>query len=111
MSDTFGRRMNIIFGSILVIAATCLQTFAPRVIGAFIAGRGIIGFAQGVALPAAATYISEVAPTEIRGKVLSFYQLFYSVGSFICFWVSFGTTKTPQLGEWRWKTVVFLQVL
>jgi hypothetical protein len=42
--------MNIIFGSILVIAATCLQTFAPRVIGAFIAGRGIIGFAQGVAL-------------------------------------------------------------
>ncbi|ELU39162.1 sugar transporter [Rhizoctonia solani AG-1 IA] len=66
MSDTFGRRMNIIFGSVLVIAATCLQTFAPRVIGAFIAGRGIIGFAQGVALPAAATYISEVAPTEIR---------------------------------------------
>lgn len=111
MSDTFGRRMNIIVGSVLVIAATCLQTFSPRVIGAFIAGRGIIGLAQGIALPAAATYISEVAPTEIRGKVLSFYQLFYSVGSFICFWASFGTTKAPQLGEWRWKTVVFLQVL
>jgi hypothetical protein len=27
-------------------------------------------------IAAAATYISEVAPTEIRGKVLSFYQLF-----------------------------------
>ncbi|CAE6389682.1 unnamed protein product [Rhizoctonia solani] len=111
MSDTFGRRANIIVGSILVIAATCLQTFAPRVIGAFIAGRAIIGLGQGIALPGAATYISEVAPTEIRGKVLSFYQLFYSVGSFICFWVSFGTTKAPQLGEWRWKTVVFLQIV
>ena len=62
-----------------------MQTFSPRTIAPYIVGRGLLGFAQGVAVPAAATYLSEMAPTRIRGRVLSFYQLVYSVGSFIWF--------------------------
>jgi MFS family permease len=60
-----------------------MQTFSPRTVAPYIVGRALLGFAQGLALPAAATYLSEMAPTRIRGRALSFYQLFYSVGSFI----------------------------
>jgi KaiC/GvpD/RAD55 family RecA-like ATPase len=38
--------------------------------------------------------------------------MFYSVGSFIAYWVNFACTKHPQhLGEWSWKIVVIFQML
>lgn len=111
-SNTFGRRVAILAGASCVIVAAFMQTFSPPTIAPYIVGRGIIGFGQGVALPAAATYISEVAPTSIRGKVLSFYQVFYSVGSFFCFWCAYGTSRAgPSIGNWRWKAVTIVQLL
>ena len=100
-------------GSVLVIIATIMQTFAPRgQIGTFIAGRVIIGIGQGLALTAGSIYIGELSPPEIRGKIMSFWQMFYSVGSFIAYWVSFATAKHPKgLGEWDWKMVVIFQLL
>lgn len=43
---------------------------------------------------------------------MAFWQLFYSVGSFICFWVNYACSKHPKtLGEWDWKLVVIFQML
>ena len=57
-------------------------------------------------------YIGELAPPEIRGKIMTFWQMFYSVGSFICFWINYACTKNvSKLGEWDWKLVVIFQLL
>jgi hypothetical protein len=43
---------------------------------------------------------------------MAFWQLFYSVGSFICFWVNYACSKRKaHLGEWDWKMVVIFQLL
>lgn len=43
---------------------------------------------------------------------MSFWQMFYSVGAFIAYWISFATSKHPKgLGEWDWKLVVIFQLL
>lgn len=43
---------------------------------------------------------------------MAFWQLFYSVGSFICFWVAYACSKhTASLGEWDWKMTVIFQLL
>lgn len=43
---------------------------------------------------------------------MSFWQLFYSVGSFICFWVAYACSKHKAgLGEWDWKMTVMFQML
>lgn len=43
---------------------------------------------------------------------MSFWQAFYSVGSFIAYWVNFACQKhTATLGEWDWKIVVLFQML
>ena len=43
---------------------------------------------------------------------MTFWQLFYSVGSFICFWVAYACSKRKaHIGEWDWKTVVIFQLL
>ena len=100
-------------GCVLVIISTFIQAFTPRHhLGGFIAGRVIIGFGQGIALTSGPIYIGELAPSEIRGKIMAFWQLFYSVGSFICFWVAYATAKYKKnIGDWDWKTVVMFQLL
>ena len=57
-------------------------------------------------------YIGELAPPQIRGKLMSFWQTFYSVGSFLCFWVNYACTRhRNHLGEWDWKLVIIFQLL
>jgi Sugar (and other) transporter len=43
---------------------------------------------------------------------MSFWQVFYSVGSFIAYWVNYAAQKhVKTLGEWDWKIVVIFQLL
>lgn len=113
IADFFGRKVGMGTGCVLVIIATFVQAFSPRgSIGTFMAGRIIIGFGQGIALVSGPIYIGELAPSHIRGKIMSFWQLFYSVGSFICFWVAYACSEhIAALGEWDWKMTVIFQIL
>ncbi|KAG9236840.1 general substrate transporter [Amylocarpus encephaloides] len=112
-ADYLGQRWAMCIGCFVTIIATFIQTFAPKHnIGVFILGRVIIGLGQGVALTAGPVYIGELTPAEIRGKVMSFWQLFYSVGSFIAYWVSYACTQhKTTLGDWDWKMVVIFRML
>jgi MFS family permease len=57
-------------------------------------------------------YINEMVPAHIRGVVMTFWQMFYSVGSFIAYWVRFGCSRhEASLGEWDWRMVVIFQLL
>ncbi|KAJ5219465.1 uncharacterized protein N7498_001564 [Penicillium cinerascens] len=57
----------------------------------------IIGIGQGIALTAGPIYIGELAPSEIRGKIMTFWQMFYS--------------NVTKLGQWDWKLVIIFQLL
>ena len=100
-------------GCFVTIIATFIQTFAPfHQLGAFIAGRVLIGVGQGMALTAGPVYIGEMAPPHIRGYIMAFWQLFYSVGSFIAYWINYACSlHRTTLGEWDWKMVVIFQIL
>ncbi|KAF7197064.1 putative quinate permease [Pseudocercospora fuligena] len=113
IADYFGRRVGMASGAACVVVATFMQTFSPRgEIGCFIAGRVVIGIGQGLALTAGSIYIGECAPPEIRGTIMTFWQMFYSVGSFIAYWINYACSKNVgALGEWDWKMVVIFQLL
>ncbi|KAF2088920.1 sugar transporter [Saccharata proteae CBS 121410] len=113
VADYFGRRTGMASGALLVIVATFVQAFAPRNdIGAFIGGRVLVGLGQGLALTAGPIYIGELAPPEIRGTIMAFWQMFYSVGSFIAYWVNYACQKhVAKLGNWDWRMVVIFQLL
>lgn len=113
LADYLGRRWGMWFGCFITIIATLMQTFTPwHNIGLFIAGRVVIGIGQGLALTAAPVYIGEVTPAEIRGKVMTIWQMNYSVGSFIAYWINYACSKNREtLGDWDWKLVVIFQML
>uniref|UniRef100_L2FMR9 Sugar transporter n=1 Tax=Colletotrichum fructicola (strain Nara gc5) TaxID=1213859 RepID=L2FMR9_COLFN len=113
LADQLGRRWGMAIGCFVTIIATLMQTFTPHhKLGVFIAGRVIIGLGQGMALTAGPVYIGEVAPSQIRGHIMACWQMFYSVGSFIAYWINYACSKhRASLGEWDWKMVVIFQML
>jgi MFS family permease len=96
---------------------------------AFIAGRALVGIGQGFVLPCGPTFISETAPADIRGKIMSMWQgmlessafvtscdsyssclVLFTIGSFTVYWISYGTNKsTAHLGLWRFRIVLICQ--
>ncbi|KAK4033043.1 quinate permease 6 [Parachaetomium inaequale] len=113
ITDYLGRRWGMAIGCILTIIGTFIQTFTPwHQMGVFIFGRVLVGAGQALAITAGPIYIGEITESEIRGKVMSFWQMFYSVGSFIAYWINYGAARNRDtLGEWDWKMVVIFQLM
>ncbi|KAL6874725.1 sugar transporter [Trichoderma novae-zelandiae] len=99
------RRWGMWIGCSITVIATFMQTFAPRHrLGCFIAGRVLVGLAQGIALTSGPVYIGGMAPAQICGLTMAFWQLSYSVGSFIAYWINYACSlHRSWLGEWDWK--------
>lgn len=112
MADYFGRKCPMIVGCLFVILATFVQLFTPT-LGGFYAGRLLIGIGQGLALPIGPVYIGELAPPDIRGTIMSIWQMFYSVGSFLAYWINYAAVRNTQnlAKEWDWRMVVVFQLL
>ena len=65
------------------IAGALVSAAAPGV-EVLVIARVVIGVAIGLASAAAPVYISEVAPPESRGRLVSFFQLAVTVGILGC---------------------------
>ncbi|KAL0944511.1 sugar transporter [Colletotrichum truncatum] len=112
ISDRFGRKWAMITGSFLIIISSLVAAFTPRDIGGFVASRAITGIGQGIALPAGPVYINEMAPAEIRGMLMSFWQIFFGIGAFLAYWINYACTKNAdRLGDWDWRIVMLFQIL
>ncbi|WOO85423.1 putative quinate permease [Vanrija pseudolonga] len=109
LSKLAGRRICLQVGCALVIISTFVQVFAPNVQG-FIGGRLLMGIGQGIAIPTGPTYMTEIAPARIRGVMMSFWQVFFTIGAFIVYWTAYGVSKNHHLGIWQWRVPLFLQI-
>ena len=74
LTDRLGRRRLIIAAGVIFTAGALLAALAPSV-GVLIAARFILGLAVGCAALVVPLYLSEIAPTEIRGAISSLNQL------------------------------------
>ncbi|KFY13091.1 hypothetical protein V492_03496 [Pseudogymnoascus sp. VKM F-4246] len=112
ISNYLGRRWAMMIGCVLVIIASFLAAFSPRNIGAFIGAKALVGIGQGITLPAGPVYISEITPAKTRGAVMSFWQLFFSVGNSMGFLVALACSRNSErLGNWDWKIVMLCQII
>jgi MFS family permease len=78
LSDGIGRRMTILIGATIMVAAVILQTVATSV-NMFIGARLMIGFGLTFAANAAPMLVTEVAYPPYRASMTSLYNsLWYS---------------------------------
>ncbi|XP_033123636.1 solute carrier family 2, facilitated glucose transporter member 10-like isoform X2 [Anneissia japonica] len=86
--DAFGRRYSLIFNSIVFtvggLILICATTFT-----ALNFGRLILGFAVALSAIGECIYISEVSPSNLRGQLVSLYELGITVGILLAYLVSY----------------------
>ncbi len=87
LSDRLGRRKLIIAAGVIFAAGAILAAAAPSV-GVLLAARFLLGIAVGCAALVVPLYLSEIAPTEIRGAISSLNQLMIVGGILAAFLVN-----------------------
>jgi len=100
-ADFLGRKkaivvLNIVFIVGVVIQIATMSAWYQVAIGRFIAGLGVGGLS--VMTP---MYQAETAPRQIRGALISAYQLFITLGIFLAYCINYGTESRPDASSWR----------
>jgi MFS transporter, SP family, sugar:H+ symporter len=97
LSDRMGRRRLIIAAAVTFTVGALAAAAAPSA-EALVAARFVIGLAVGSAALVVPLYLSEVAPTEIRGAIGSLNQLMIVVGILAAF---IANAILASSGDWR----------
>jgi SP family galactose:H+ symporter-like MFS transporter len=98
LSFRLGRKVSLILGAVLFVLSSLLCAAAWS-IESLIVARVILGVAIGIATFTAPLYISEIAPADKRGAMISTYQLMITIGILAAF---ISDTLFAYIDAWRW---------
>lgn len=84
LSDRYGRRHNILLLALIFLVGTLGCTFSPN-IPTLLLFRLILGFAVGGASATVPIYLSESAPTRIRGQLIAIDQFMIVFGQLLAY--------------------------
>jgi SP family galactose:H+ symporter-like MFS transporter len=98
LADRLGRRKAIILAAAIFALAAVLTASVPSVPW-LILGRVLVGIAIGIASITAPLYISEVAPAEMRGALVSLNQLAITIGIVVSYLVDY---LLSDIQGWRY---------
>ncbi|XP_068333767.1 sugar transport protein 13-like [Pyrus communis] len=96
----FGRRPSMLIAGIFFIFGTILNA-AAQDLAMLIIGRISLGCGVGFANQAVPLFLSEIAPTRIRGGLNILFQLNVTLGILFANLVNYGTNKIT--GGWGWR--------
>lgn len=109
VTKVLGRRKTIMICSLVFIIGVVLETINTGSIECFYVGRVICGLGIGGSATIIPIYLSEMAPKEDRGRLGSCYQLMYTVGILISYWVDYGVRNRD--GPSQWQIPISLQMV
>ncbi len=95
LSDRIGRRSVLVYASILYAVSAIGSALAPSYL-VLVVARMIGGLGVGASLIIAPMYIAEIAPADMRGRMVSFNQLNIVIGISVAFFTNY---LILQLGQ------------
>ena len=109
LSDFLGRKKTMLISAVLfsisaigcALSADFTQLVIFRIIGGF--GIGIVSIVSPV-------YISEVSPAEVRGTMVSLYQLFITIGFLLAYLANFLILKATDMPDY-WRPMLGAEAL
>lgn len=99
LADMFGRKKIIIATAIIFIVGSILCALAPNIY-VLILSRILVGLAVGIVNFIVPLYLSEVAPKQMRGTLVSLYQWAITAG--ILFSYVINGAFASAVYNWRW---------
>lgn len=97
VSHRLGRKYSLMSAAVLFIVGSLGSAFAVN-LELLLVFRVLLGVAVGIASYTAPLYLSEMATENIRGKMISMYQLMITVGIVLAF---LSDTALSYSGNWR----------
>ncbi|WP_029592052.1 sugar porter family MFS transporter [Franconibacter pulveris] len=97
LSSRLGRKYSLLAGAILFILGSLGSAFATS-LEMLLIFRVVLGVAVGIASYTAPLYLSEMASENVRGKMISLYQLMVTLGILLAF---LSDTALSYSGNWR----------
>ncbi|MFC1605608.1 sugar porter family MFS transporter [Pseudomonadota bacterium] len=120
LSDRLGRRPVLKIAAALFAVSAIASAMAPDFITLVVA-RMLGGFGVGAALIIAPMYIAEIAPPDLRGRMVSFNQLNIVIGISAAYFSNFlilslgqsdlGWTQTLGMDRWAWRWMLGVEAL
>ncbi|MGB5580663.1 MAG: MFS transporter, partial [Woeseia sp.] len=120
LSDRLGRKPVLKLAAVLFAVSAIASAIAPNFLFLIIA-RMIGGLGVGAALIIAPMYIAEIAPAEMRGRLVSFNQLNIVVGISAAFFSNYLILTLGQsdsawavamrLGDWNWRWMLGIEAV
>jgi sugar porter (SP) family MFS transporter len=120
LSDRIGRRPVLKIAAVLFAVSAAWSAVAPDFITLVIA-RMLGGLGVGAALIIAPMYIAEIAPGEVRGRMVSFNQLNIVIGISAAFFSNYviltlgqsgpAWAEALRLAEWNWRWMLGIEML
>ncbi|KAI8992690.1 general substrate transporter [Pilobolus umbonatus] len=107
-SDRFSRKYCIIAASFIYTVGILLEIIGDS-FGMLLAGRIVGGLGSGLMNTAIPLYHSEIAPADIRGRLISFFTLMSYFGQVVGYFVSFGTNHFTN--DWSWRIPFIIQII
>lgn len=104
-SDRLGRLIFIKWGTIILFIFSLASAFMPDP-WSFAFTRMVANGGIGVLVPAASSYVSELSPTNLRGRLMYATFSFYYFGKIAAILIIF--IIMPDLQESRWRLAVFV---
>lgn len=95
-----GRRLTMLIAGVLFIVGVVFNA-AAQDLAMLIIGRILLGCGVGFANQAVPVFLSEIAPTRIRGGLNILFQLNITIGILFANLVNYGTAKIK--GGWGWR--------
>ncbi|GAB2210263.1 hypothetical protein Droror1_Dr00015526 [Drosera rotundifolia] len=97
---TLGRRLTMLMASVFFLIGVAFNA-AAQDLAMLIIGRILLGCGVGFANQAVPLFLSEIAPTRIRGGLNILFQLNVTIGILFANLVNYGTDKIK--GGWGWR--------
>jgi SP family myo-inositol transporter-like MFS transporter 13 len=102
MADWLGRKKVMIASGVLFLLGA-LEQAASQVVRELVLGRILVGLGVGMASMVVPTYLAEVAPTKVRGRVVGINSLLVTGGQVIAYLIDAAFYNLPH--GWRWMVL------
>lgn len=96
----FGRKYTMVISCGIFLAGGIMSTCAMTNLGPMIAGRVVCGFGVGIMSNVCPTYVSEMTPKEVRGRITGMFQIVVVIGvAFSCVSALLERVKSEHLPD------------
>ncbi|GAA5917842.1 hypothetical protein JCM6882_000838 [Rhodosporidiobolus microsporus] len=103
ISDRLSRKRAIALGGYIFCTGQAISCVTFKHLGILAMGRIIAGLGEGVFLGTLNTYVAEISPKHLRGRMMLMTQTFICIGVTAGFFVCYGSAKILHPSSLAWR--------